>query len=301
MADHAIGASTREVNWFLLIIGFVAAGGFWFFLRTRSGWLIRAAHPRPVSPPRMLVVVAWQLLAAPALAMILAGFLLPAPGDEAATLKELTIQTLLVQSVMLPLVFLWFGLGRAESERAWVVHARARIGVRRAPAAPASPLGAIGAGVVGLLIAWPIVMGTGELTGLAFEYLTGEAPPMIAHKTLETLASADLGDPWLIMMTAAVVLLAPLLEEVVYRGAVHGCLRGLMVSPWPAIVLSAMLFASMHFGTAANVAIPGLLVLGIGLSIVYERTGTLLAPIVMHALFNLGNIGLLLLIKPAIS
>jgi membrane protease YdiL (CAAX protease family) len=299
IADHATGEPVGGINWLIVIIGLIASGGFLGFLRGQPGWLSRTGHPRPISPPRMFTVVAWQWIVAPALVMIVAASLLPEPGEGKPTLRELATHTLVVQSVMLPLVVLWFGLGRTNAEKTWVSHAMMRIasGGGSACSRSMSPLKAVGAGVIGLLVCWPAVMGVGEVSGLVSEYYTGQQPPIIAHKTLDTFASADRSDPWLAVMIAAVVLVAPLLEEVVYRGAVQGCLRGLVRSPWPAIVLSALLFGSLHIGTAAGVAIPGLIVFGFGLGIVYERTGTLLAPLVMHSFFNAGNIALLLALK----
>ncbi len=90
--------------------------------------------------------------------------------------------------------------------------------------------------------------------------------------------------------------MAPLLEEVMYRGLVQQVLRQLGVRPWPAIVLTSAAFAAMHWSIASPHALVPLFVLSLGFGWAYERSGRLLAPFVMHALFNLGN---LLLALPA--
>jgi len=173
--------------------------------------------------------------------------------------------------------------------------------VHRADGSPrgSSPLAAIGLGVAGLAICWPVVLLTSEVSGLVHQYVTGSPTPLLAHSTLKDLAAADPSDPWLWGMVAALVVLVPLVEEVIFRGAIQGCLRGMTRSPWVSIVLAAVVFGTMHLGTAAGVAIPGLIIFGIGLGIVYERTGSLLAPMVMHGLFNAGNVALLLWLNPA--
>ena len=52
---------------------------------------------------------------------------------------------------------------------------------------------------------------------------------------------------------------------------------------FPAIMISSVLFALIHGHLPS---LPGLLVLAVGLALVYERCGSLWAPISMHAGFN---------------
>ncbi len=296
VAGHAVADESAGVNWILLVIGVIAAGGFVAFLTSQPKWLSRKGSPRPVSPPRMFVVLAWQLLVAPFLAAAFASLLLSTEGEGDATLRDATLQLLAAEAVTFPLVLLWIGLGRVQTEQVWVSHAMMRIGSSGGsrPRRGMSSLQVIGFGVLGLVVCWPIVTMTSEVSGLVHQYFTGEPSPIVAHQTLERLASANPSDPWRAVMIFAVVALAPIIEEVIYRGAIQGCLRGFVRSPWLAIVLSAILFGAMHIGTAAGIAIPGLMVFGLGLGIVYERTGTLLAPMIMHGLFNAGNVALLL-------
>lgn len=78
------------------------------------------------------------------------------------------------------------------------------------------------------------------------------------------------------------VVAAPVTEELVFRGCLYGILRK-SIGRWPAIATSALVFALIH-GHAPS--LPGLLMLAVGLSLVYERCGSLWAPISMHAAFN---------------
>jgi len=78
------------------------------------------------------------------------------------------------------------------------------------------------------------------------------------------------------------VVAAPVTEELIFRGCLYGILRksGGRVT---AIVVSSVLFALIHGHLPS---LPGLVVLAVGLALVYERCGSLWAPISMHAAFN---------------
>jgi membrane protease YdiL (CAAX protease family) len=78
------------------------------------------------------------------------------------------------------------------------------------------------------------------------------------------------------------VVAAPLAEELIFRGCLYGILRqigGRLL----AIAVSSLLFALIH-GHLPSLA--GLMVLSVGLSLLYEKTGSLWAPILLHAAFN---------------
>ncbi|UCE02060.1 MAG: CPBP family intramembrane metalloprotease [Candidatus Latescibacterota bacterium] len=81
----------------------------------------------------------------------------------------------------------------------------------------------------------------------------------------------------------ALVILAPLGEEVVFRVLLLGVLRRHM-PPLLAVVLVALLFAAVHFQPWALLPI---FILGIVLGLIVLRTGSLLAAWIAHALFNL--------------
>jgi membrane protease YdiL (CAAX protease family) len=59
-------------------------------------------------------------------------------------------------------------------------------------------------------------------------------------------------------------------------------LRSLSDSPWVAIVFTSVFFAILHPPTH----IPALFMLSCGLGYAYERSGSLLRPILMHIFFN---------------
>ncbi len=96
--------------------------------------------------------------------------------------------------------------------------------------------------------------------------------------------SASETDRWLVAFTAVIV--APVVEELVFRGFFYGFLKrcgGALV----ALLVSSALFAIVHGFVPALLP---LFVLAICLALAYEFTGSLWVPTCMHALFNLGTI-----------
>lgn len=75
----------------------------------------------------------------------------------------------------------------------------------------------------------------------------------------------------------------PLLEEVLFRGAIQGLLMRFFGRPWPAIVVAALVFGVFHMNP---VQIVYATLLGIVLGWIYYRTGSLLSVIVGHVLNN---------------
>ena len=98
-------------------------------------------------------------------------------------------------------------------------------------------------------------------------------------------------EPWLVVV--AVVIVAPIAEEVFFRGVAFNAWlreRGRRF----AYIGSAALFAAIH---VALVSLVPIFLLGLALAWVYRRTGGLLAPIAMHATFNAISIGIALLVR----
>ncbi len=247
----------------------------------------------------MFVLLCWHLLVTPALARLALWLIAAAPPGESLTMRQRALQMIAIQAAAAIVVVLWWGLRRLPGEREWSDQATRRLDERRgSDAGPRRSLRwwwAVGAAILGLLLAWPIVRLTAEIAASIQAWFTTQAPAPLAHRTLRELAAEPEIGVWMLALIAVVVLLVPLLEEVVFRGAIQGCLRSLTTSPWPGILLTSLLFGVMHLNVVEPAAVPGLIVFGVALGVVYERTGTLLAPVLMHALFNLGNIVLMLL------
>jgi membrane protease YdiL (CAAX protease family) len=123
--------------------------------------------------------------------------------------------------------------------------------------------------------------------------LTGLELPEVQEGLREAALDGRIG----VLVIVSAVLVAPLAEEVFFRGLLYQGLRG-PLGTWPAIALSALLFGLAHF-EAGNLAgsLYALLVLssfGAYLAWALERR-SLVAPVAMHATFNaLAVVGILL-------
>jgi membrane protease YdiL (CAAX protease family) len=92
-----------------------------------------------------------------------------------------------------------------------------------------------------------------------------------------------------LLAVVAVSVIAPFAEETLFRGFLYGWLRG-RVPLWAAVALSAVIFALAHAELALLVPI---FVLGCLLALVYERSGSLLPGMIIHAVFNLIGVTLI--------
>jgi uncharacterized protein len=113
---------------------------------------------------------------------------------------------------------------------------------------------------------------------LSFHILGADAQP---QPLLQFLVEREgLRDRLLLILSAIVV--APISEELIFRGYIFGVLRR-YAGRWWAMVISASVFAAIH---AHIPSLAGLFVLAVALTLVYEGAGSLWASILMHALFN---------------
>jgi len=100
-------------------------------------------------------------------------------------------------------------------------------------------------------------------------------------KELEEVFTLIMSQPWGII---PVVIMAPLAEEVVFRGAVLGRLLPVMKSKWVAIGISAVLFGCIHGNLAQGI---NATILGILLGWLYTETRSLLPGMILHFVNNL--------------
>lgn len=91
------------------------------------------------------------------------------------------------------------------------------------------------------------------------------------------------GDPVAIgLLVAFAVILAPVVEELVFRGCVYRFLKS-QTTLLPAQILSGCVFSFMHANLLSFVP---LVIVGVLLARVYEKSGNLMVAIWFHAFFN---------------
>lgn len=137
-----------------------------------------------------------------------------------------------------------------------------------------------------------IALGLNWLCSAGIELLTGVQPS--DQELVKCFAGDSCPLGIRIVLGLLVLFEAPLLEEPLFRGIIF---RGLQSSipAWAAMAVSGFLFAIVHVNAASFIA---LWFLGIAFAELYRRTGTLLAPMTAHALFNATNLALLPFLAP---
>ncbi|HPS52368.1 MAG TPA: CPBP family intramembrane metalloprotease [Phycisphaerae bacterium] len=114
------------------------------------------------------------------------------------------------------------------------------------------------------------------------------------HELLRSLGSVGTGGKILIIVSATVG--APVFEELFFRGILQSMLRRAL-SPWPAILITGIFFAVVH-PEIQNW--PSLMILAASLGWTYEKTGRIMLPILIHAMFNAVYIAAYLLGVPKV-
>lgn len=137
-------------------------------------------------------------------------------------------------------------------------------------------------GFVALLAVWPLVVLGLYLTQWTGQIIWGGDFQINKHRELNMITEyADLKLWILIFIVAAGIV--PFFEEMLFRGMFQSMIRAYTDKVWWAIILCSIIFTTVHPDVSHWA---GLFVLSIGLGYVYERTGSLWAPVFMHSLFN---------------
>ncbi len=133
------------------------------------------------------------------------------------------------------------------------------------------------AGVFGYLCTVPLLVAALALIAGLSKYL-----PEPTHPITQEMAAAS-GFDWLaIVLTAAV--LAPLLEELGFRGLLFPALTTQIRKPWVAMVACGLLFAAIH--PQGPLAWPALATTGAAAAALRYYTGSLVPSITLHVVHN---------------
>lgn len=105
------------------------------------------------------------------------------------------------------------------------------------------------------------------------------------HPTIKALHDG-LQPRWVVVgLWIGAVGVAPIAEEFFFRGLLQTFLAGIVRNRWLAIGLTAIVFGMVHLSQPHTIT--ALTMLGVLLGYAYERTGALVPPILIHAVFNL--------------
>jgi membrane protease YdiL (CAAX protease family) len=154
----------------------------------------------------------------------------------------------------------------------------------------------VGIGVVAGVAGWigMTVVLIAVVTALGIEELP-------TQESIEILATGDTAT--IIVGVLLAVILAPIVEEFIYRSVLFQGLRQ-STGLWPAIIISAVIFGVVHLETILQngefvatgfIPMSGIVLVGAFWAWIFHRTGNLVVPVVGHAVFNGIAVGLALL------
>ena len=126
---------------------------------------------------------------------------------------------------------------------------------------------------------WVALFSLGTIIPLSFLY---EQLGIEMDENTQQIITSMMKEPW---GYVAVGILAPLAEEVVFRGAILRTLLGIMSKKnhWVAIMISAAIFGVVHCNQAQFI---NALLMGLLLGWMYYRTGSLVPGILLHWVNN---------------
>jgi len=119
---------------------------------------------------------------------------------------------------------------------------------------------------------------------LAITYAIARA--VLGHEPEGIDSGGGFGDAWLIPLAIAAIVLAPICEEILFRGVLFNGLRRSVSFRWAAAI-SAAAFALVH---AEPIRLPSLFVVGVILAAGVERRHTLVTSMAAHATVNIAAV-----------
>jgi len=143
-------------------------------------------------------------------------------------------------------------------------------------------------GLLGIVLAiiWVASLQRGDLTAPAMD-------SFLKAKQRESASVLNQQLGWLRMIL--LVFLAPMMEELVYRGCLFAVLRK-RLGFWRSTLISAVVFALFH--QQYRVTLPQIALIGVSCAYVFEQTRSLRAAAIMHACWNLLGV---LVVNPLIA
>ena len=226
------------------------------------------ATPAPTTTPRLwytlvstaLILGAYLVLqvAATATTMAMLGL------DPASRMGDLVALGVIFSAVPCTfLVLLALGFARDIDPKSWLA---------LVPVPTASMLGWLVFAVVLLQLA---DLATAEL---------GRSPVPPVMETIITTTR------YTTLLWVALVIAAPVFEEVLFRGFLFAGLRRTRIGPWGTIAVTTLLWTLLHVGQYDPYFLGLIALIGILIGFARERTGSLYVPLAIHAVNNLLSI-----------
>ncbi len=143
---------------------------------------------------------------------------------------------------------------------------------------------------------WPLIQVMIILTPFIGRLIHGPQFEMPVHEQLDMLSEHP--TLWVqISVVIVSVVVAPIVEELLFRGLFQSVVRSFVLRPWVSVLLSSVLFVSIHADISHW---PALFVLAVCLGYSYEKSGSLFRPIFIHVMFNATATLTVLLLGPEV-
>ena len=143
----------------------------------------------------------------------------------------------------------------------------------------------LGKGIFGFFSVLPPLMFVMILYSVAAETFNWEQS---SQPIIEWFVNAN-SPYYRVLLASLAVVIAPIFEEVLFRGIGYPILKHYL-GMRRAILVVSIFFALIHFHVGSMLP---LFVLAIAFNLAYEHTGSLLTPILMHSMFNGMNVAAL--------
>lgn len=140
-----------------------------------------------------------------------------------------------------------------------------------------------GAAIVAYLAFWPICAGTVYVTRVIIE-IVRPGMELPDHPSIDILQKQTTSWTTAALTVIEAAVIAPVVEEMFFRGLLQPALARWWRSTWVSIVFCGLAFGAIH---STNVeTVPALALFGVVLGFVYAKTRSLTAAILLHMLFN---------------
>lgn len=144
-------------------------------------------------------------------------------------------------------------------------------------------------GLIGFVCILPICVIVSVIAQAVATRMMHKEPDLIAHEGLKDIVrNINSVDGWLLIIGACIG--APIAEELTYRVFLQSLVLNVTRSAALSVVVTSVLFTLVHLGRMPWHGLPVIFVLSLGLGVIYERNKGMLAPIVIHMLFNISNV-----------
>ena len=258
------------------LIGYVFMGtlGAFFLLGLPAYYFLRKNRTLASGPPVLGRVATWPLqpldlvVASGYIAFFVAGWKLSGSVDQKEALSKANAWmiagnslVMLMFAAMVPLVMFWrirpekfFGLNWPQWRWIFLI---------------------VPCFLVGVMVIATIIMTLGWQKFVEGNFGGDVQATVQMIKETEDLAL-------MAAMISAAVIGAPIAEEIIFRGYLYPVAKK-YTSTWFAAMFTGVLFGVVHMNL---LGLPILALMGVALAVLYERTGSLWAPIFCHMAFN---------------